>query len=200
MGRWTLQILADQARERLDPRRYIHVLGVVHAATALAMRFRLDPEQAAFAAFLHDYSKSLRPEEIAADLRRRGRPLAPEDEPYPHLWHGPHAAALVREECGLGEADGAAEIEQAVALHSTADADMGRLAKAIFLADALEPTRHFEGIDELRALARKDMDEAFAATLARKCRALEAKGRPVSPRAQRALSQYAKGEPQIARD
>jgi HD superfamily phosphohydrolase YqeK len=99
-----------------------------------------------------------------------------------------HAAATVRDECGLTDAEGAEEIAEAVRLHSTSDAGAGLLARVLFLADRLEPTRSFEGARELRLLARKDFEAAYRRALEAKIRHLETEGRAVSPRARRALS------------
>ena len=40
--------------------------------------------------------------------------------------------------------------------------DMSRLEKIIYLADYIEPTREFEGVEKLRELAYKDLDAAMA--------------------------------------
>lgn len=165
----------------------MHVLGVAHTAAALAFRHGADPARAACAAWLHDISKSMPPAEIEADLIRRGAAIDDDDRAHPATWHGPHAAALARGELALEDE----ELACAVALHSTADEGMSQLAKILFLADALEPGREHEGIRELRALARKDLDEAFRRTLERKCRAVQDKGWGLSPRAARAMAHYA---------
>ena len=39
---------------------------------------------------------------------------------------------------------------------------MTTLEKIIYLADYIEPTRDFEGLDKLRALAYEDLDKAMA--------------------------------------
>jgi HD superfamily phosphohydrolase YqeK len=122
-------------------------------------------------------------------LEAWGPGIDPADEPYPAVWHGPHAAQWAVRELGLSDAEGADEIAEAVSLHSTADRAMGRLARVLFVADALEPTRGYEGIDELRALARRDLDSAFSRVLERKCAHLSRRGEPLSPRAQRALEE-----------
>lgn len=163
----------------------MHILGVAHTAAALAFRHGADPERAALAAWLHDLSKPIPPAEIEADMKRRGGGIEGDDRAAPATWHGPHAALVARQDFGVVDE----EILQAVALHSTADAGMGMLAKILFLADALEPTREHEGLAESRKLARKDLDAAFVRVLERKTRHVEERGGSVSPRALRALAQ-----------
>jgi len=185
------QHLADELNTRLKPKRFLHVLGVAHTAAALAMRHGQDCESAVLAALLHDISKPVPPEEIEADLIRRGVNIHEDDRDHPAIWHGLHAAVRVREEFGFLDSTALDEIEEAVRLHSTADEDMGELAQILFLADALEPGRDYDEIAELRAAARTNLSDGFSRTLEQKCRQLGQNGKPPSPRAIRALKHYA---------
>ena len=54
------------------------------------------------------------------------------------------------------------EIYEAIRWHTTGKPDMTTLEKIIYLADYIEPTRDFEGLDRLRALAYDDLDKAMA--------------------------------------
>ena len=42
---------------------------------------------------------------------------------------------------------------------------MNRLDKIIYLADLIEPSRKFNGVDELRKIAREDLDLAMIKSL-----------------------------------
>lgn len=180
------QALADDAQRHLSPPKFRHVLGVTHAAVALAQRHGVALEQAAAAGLLHDRSKAMKPEAIEADLREWGEAIPEEDRDYPAVWHGLHAAAWARRTGALAGIEGAEAIVEAVRLHSTADAGMGPLAKILFIADYTEPGRDFEGVGELRELAARDLEQGFAACLERKYRHMMSKGKAISPRALRA--------------
>lgn len=186
----SLQALADRARGALTDERFLHVLGVAHLAVALADRHGIDTDMAAVAALLHDQSKSMKPAEIEADLERRGVSIPDEDRHSPATWHGLHAATLGEQDFGLKELEGWDEIAEAVALHSTADRDVGPLTKILFMADALEPGRVLDGAAELRRAAREDLDGGFRQTLKRKCAFMEARGTKLNSRAVRALAYY----------
>ena len=54
-----------------------------------------------------------------------------------------------------------ARVRDAIRWHTTARPEMSLLEKIIYLADYIEPTRSFEGISALRALAYEDIDEAM---------------------------------------
>ena len=69
MAQALFQRLVDDNARRLDPRRFLHVMGVTHAAASLAFRHGLDARAAAVAALIHDRSKGMGPEEIESDLR-----------------------------------------------------------------------------------------------------------------------------------
>ncbi|MBI1785793.1 bis(5'-nucleosyl)-tetraphosphatase (symmetrical) YqeK [Candidatus Sumerlaeota bacterium] len=185
----TLQRLSDLAHRQLEPKRFLHVLGVTHTAAALAARHGVDPAAAA-AALLHDLSKPMSPEAIEADMKARGLSIPEEERNHPKIWHGVHAAALARADYREWLGESAEEIAEAVAVHSTADAGISPLAKILFLADALEPSREFEGIDEFRKMSRSDLDGAFAAVLGQKCRHIADRGGQLSPRAARAVQHY----------
>ncbi len=38
---------------------------------------------------------------------------------------------------------------------------MSNLDKLIYLGDMIEPARHFQGVEELRELSQKNLDDAF---------------------------------------
>ena len=192
MGGVSPQELADDVQLRLDPRKFLHVLGVAHAAVALAMRHGVDAQWAMTAGLLHDRSKNMTPKEIEADLKERGIEIPEEDRAFPAIWHGLHAAKAIGTELDLtrgarGE-QGAAEIAEAVRLHSTADSPIGPLARILFIADFTEPGRDFPGLDELRRIARQSLDGGYRRVLEHKCRYMKAQGKTLSPRALRALS------------
>lgn len=181
-----IQALTDDAQRLLSPRKFLHLLGVTHTAATLAARHGVPVEQAVVAGLLHDWSKSMPPAEIEADLRARGVEIPEEDRDYPAVWHGLHAAVRARQEGLLNGLEGSEAIEEAVALHSTADAGIGPLAKILFIADYTEPGRQFDGVEELRSISARDLELGFSACLERKCRHMVSKGQAISLRAMRA--------------
>jgi len=185
------QVLTDHLQAALPAKKYLHALGVTHTAVALAQRHGVSPDRAALVGLLHDRSKAVPPAVIERDLAKRGIEIPEEDQPYPAVWHGLHAAVWARRELGIAAEEGMDEIVQAVQFHSTAEADICDLAKVLFVADYLEPGRSFEGIDSLRQTARQSLHEGFRACLERKSQYVKDKrGQALSPRAVRALEFY----------
>ena len=70
-------------------------------------------------------------------------------------------AELARLEYGI---DNEAVLE-AIRCHTVGKAGMSKLDKIVYIADMIEPMRDFDGVEELRELAYKDLDKAMLAAL-----------------------------------
>jgi len=79
----------------------------------------------------------------------------------PELLHGKVGAAMVQADLGISDED----ILCAIRWHTTGRAGMSLLEKIVYIADLIEPGRDFSGIDEIRDLAYRDIDEAMLAAL-----------------------------------
>lgn len=104
------------------------------------------------AGWLHDALRDERPEALRPWLPERFRTLPGK------LLHGPAAAERLRAE---GVAD--EELLEAIALHTLGSASFGRLGRALYCADFLEPGRDFlpEWRAELRARMPAELDEVL---------------------------------------
>ncbi len=141
-------------REKLSPKRVLHVLGVEQEAIVLAQRWDVDVQSARQAALLHDITKEVSDQlklceecGIMADIWQRG------NEKLLHSLTG----AFFAERCGAS-----AEVVQAIRWHTTARPQMTRLEQVLYLADFVEPTRKpMKGLDQLRALIYEDLPAAM---------------------------------------
>ena len=141
---------------RLHGYRYEHTLGCERAAVMLAERFGADAEKAALAALLHDITKHLSPKEQLNLCEKYGIIPCNVEKSEPKMLHGKTAAAIARAEYGAPE-----DVCAAIACHTTGKYGMTALDKIIYLADYIEETRDFPGVDKARALARRSMDSAL---------------------------------------
>ncbi len=141
---------------RLRGYRYEHTLGCERAARKLAERFGGDPEKAGVAALLHDITKHLSPQEQLNLCEKYGIIPCTVEKSEPKMLHGKTAAAIAREEYGMPE-----EICDAIACHTTGRHGMTLLDKILYLADYIEDTRDFSGVEKARKLARQDIDRAL---------------------------------------
>ena len=163
--------LRNEAYKLLDEKRVPHVAGCEEEAVKLAERYGEDTEKAAVAGILHDITKRLSFEEQLGLCREYGIENDEDELKAPKLMHAKTGAALARDKFGIDE-----DIYSAIRYHTTGKPDMTLLEKIIYLADYIEPTRHFEGVEELRALAYENIDRAMELGLAMSLEEIRGKG------------------------
>lgn len=163
----------DFADRLLTEERRKHTEGVEQTAEALAKHYGADPDKAKLAARLHDIYRRATDEEID-DFIRRGW-LHPSYRANSNLAHAKMAAATMQHELGISDPD----LIHAVSFHTTGRQAMSLLEKILFVADAIEPSRSFPGVDDLRALAFRDLDQACILSLSRTIQRLQEKQKPI---------------------
>jgi len=135
---------------RVSPKRFKHSLGVSKACVQLAKAYGLDERKARLAGLLHDWDKGLDDDGARARVRELG--MEDEVDPFvvenmPAVLHGNTAArALARDFPAIP-----GDVLQAIDRHTTAHERMAELDRVLYIADAIEPSRQFGRIDELRA-------------------------------------------------
>ena len=75
----------------------------------------------------------------------------------PKILHAVTGALVAEHDFGMPE-----EICSAIRWHTTGRPDMTLLEKVIYLADYIEPTRAFDGLDALRKASYEDLNAALA--------------------------------------
>jgi len=141
----------------LSKNRYTHVLGVAAAARELAERYGSDLDKAELAGLLHDSAKELKLSEMQQLAERSfGDQLPPEITAAGSLLHGYAAVTIAKEKYNVHDAD----ILAAIAHHTTGALHMSVLEKIVFLADYIEKSRNFNGVQRLREMAVKNLDQA----------------------------------------
>ncbi len=148
--------LRKQSYAMLRPRRVPHVQGCEEEAVRLARRWGADTERAAEAAILHDCTKK---EQLPEQLRLcRKYGIIPDELERTNgkLLHAKTGAAVAEYEFGSD-----AEVVEAIRWHTTGRPNMTTLEKVLYMADYMEPTRDFPGVEDLRRLAYKDLDRAM---------------------------------------
>ena len=140
-----------------------HILRVEKIAVGLAEAHGLDVQKVRTAALLHDLARAKRPEELISLAEGFGIEIGPMESRMPIFLHGPVAAAMARKRYGIDDV----EILEAVRVHTTGSAGMGPVARAVFLADKLDPTkdRRYPFNARVRELAGQDLDSALLAFL-----------------------------------
>lgn len=147
--------LTHRLKTELSPKRFTHTIGVVMTAERMAEHLHCTPEQARLCALLHDCAKELPMQEQYALAQRAKGSLLPTD--IDPIVHAPAGSVLAREKYGI-EDD---QVLEAIRLHTTGESVMSLLDKILFLADMVEPGRHFEGVQQIRqaALNARNLEE-----------------------------------------
>ncbi len=166
-------------RARLGDRALEHSEAVADTAARLAEGYGVDIEAARLAGLLHDWCKETAHDELLAAAMRFGIPVTIVDESRPYLLHGPVGAAELEEEFpGLN-----ADVLRAIRVHTFGAEEMTDLDRVVYVADMIEPGRHYHGVDELRAGAGTEpLSDLMEAAYARSIAHLLRKRKPLHPR------------------
>ncbi len=156
--------------------RRAHSYRVAKMAVARARSANIPEEKALLAAALHDCGKYV---PLSSPLLEGFMP--PEDVPAPVL-HQYIGAYLAEHEFRVNDG----EILDAIRYHASGKEDMTPLGKLIYLADLLEEGRTFAGVEGLRSLFWRDLDECLLAALEHQLSYLKSRQEPVYPLTERA--------------
>lgn len=176
-------------QQNLDARRIAHSLGTADEAVKLAQAHGGDANKAYIAGLLHDIAKGKCKHDLQEYAGLYGITADEIERMNPELLHGRLGAAMVKAELGILDED----ILNAICWHTTGRAGMSLLEKIVYLADLIEPTRDFEGIEEIRVMAYRDIDEAMCAAIRQVMDFVARKGFALHPKSIEAYSDYNKG-------
>ena len=177
-----LRQLRPVALSYLKGKRVPHVLGTEQEAIRLAQRYGADVKKARVAALLHDCTKKLEMDEQMALCRHYDIPLNELEQKALKLLHSKTGAEIARDVFGVDE-----EVYRAICWHTTGRAGMTLLEKILYLADYIEPTRDFDGVDELRRVCYEDLDAGLEMGLSMTVEEMHQRGNPVHPATLEAL-------------
>ena len=167
----------ELVRARLSDKRYEHTLNVKKMAVKLAKRYGADEDRAALAALLHDSAKEISKEEMRAIMRAHPEYAEGGEERPTPVWHGICAAILARTEWGVEDE----AVLSAIACHTAGKPGMSKLDKIVYLADMSSKERDWPGVNKLRKLEMKDLDEAMLMALQRTNEFVFSQGKPLDP-------------------
>lgn len=169
-------------------KRIAHVQGTEQEAVSLARRWGANEMHARRAAILHDCTKYLTLEEQLLLCEKYQVKLDDMERVAVKLLHSKTGAALAEHLFGEEQ-----EICQAICWHTTGKAGMSLLEKILYIADYMEPTRDFEGVERLRKLAYQDLDAAVLLGTEMTIEEMVRYGNPIHPNTL-AARDYLKGD------
>lgn len=138
--------------------RVAHVKGCCETAIKLAERWGANVDDAARAGILHDVTKALDGMNQLRLCENYGIIIDTFEREHPKLLHSKTGSAVAEHIFGENEI-----VVDAIYWHTTGKADMTLMEKIIYLADYIEPCRTFEGVQQIREMAMRDLDRALLA-------------------------------------
>jgi len=149
--------IKEKLIEEIGAKRFSHSIGVMETAVELAELYRVDKNKAMLAGLLHDCAKIIDPiyllkrandfDIILDDIMKKNNELI----------HGPLGSRIAEYEYMIKDR----EILDAIYYHTTGREKMSMLDKIIYIADFIEPSRNYPGVDAIRELAFKDLDKSI---------------------------------------
>lgn len=174
----TFDMAAAAVRARLSESGASHALRVAETAGMLAETYGVDVESARLAGVLHDWDREVGDSGLLGEAERAGVPVSDVDKSVPYLLHArTGAVGLAQALPGVSD-----DVVHAVARHTVGSTGMTDLDMVVFIADMIEPARHYKGFEELRAaVGVASLHELFASCYQRSVAHLVTSRRPLHP-------------------
>ena len=141
-------------KENLIEKRYAHILGVVDIAKKLAKLNGISEEKAEIASLAHDVAKNLSKTRMKEIIEENNIILSAVEKDNANLWHSIIGAIEAKDKLGIEDE----EILDSIRWHTTGKENMSILTKVIYIADMIEPSRNFDGIENIRKITFEDLD------------------------------------------
>ncbi|SEQ42764.1 putative HD superfamily hydrolase of NAD metabolism [Lachnospiraceae bacterium NE2001] len=150
--------IVKKLETKLNPKRFVHTIGVEYTAANLAFVHGADVEKARLAGLLHDCAKYIPTDEKLKRAKKYGIKPSKFEKANPDLIHGKLGAYMAKDKYGVDDP----EILSAITYHTTGHPDMSLLDKIIFVADYIEPNRKLiRDLPEIRREAYLDLDKCI---------------------------------------
>ncbi|OGO78858.1 MAG: hypothetical protein A2Y23_05130 [Clostridiales bacterium GWB2_37_7] len=154
-----INFIKGYLRNTLSPKRYNHSENTAKTAVRLAKIYHQDSQKAYIAGLVHDCTRELEIEIQQSMLVSLGIQVDELTYNIKELLHAHTAEYSIRNEFRIFDED----IISAVRFHTTGKENMTLLEKILFLSDVMEPSRIFPGVEYIRSLSLKNIDEAMIA-------------------------------------
>ena len=175
-----MEVIKLNVKKFLDEKRYEHVKRVTKCAVEMAKIYGVPVEKVEASAWLHDVAKFFNLS-VMIDLTKGKYPeVADKMSQSTAVLHGFAGAEFVRQNYELFGIDDE-EILDGVKYHTIGSENMSTLAKIVYLADAIEEARSWEGVETARDLAKIDLDKAIKFEIEEKLKYLLSKDSIIHP-------------------
>ena len=179
----SMEELEKEVVALLNPNRVAHVLGCRDCAIELARLYGENEVDAARAGLLHDITKAIDGPLQLTLCAEYGIVLDTFSRAFPKTLHALTGSLVAGRIFGENE-----NVVSAICHHTTGRANMTLLEKIIYIADYVERNRDFPGVEEMRALAYRDLDAAVLMGLESAVAHVKRQGQGLAPATLEALA------------
>jgi len=149
---------------KLSEKRKLHIEGCIELAYSLAKVYAIDVNKAVLVALLHDFFREVDNKGIIEKAQSLNIEISDFELSYPKVLHGKVAASYFSAKGLIKDKD----ILEAISHHTLGSSNVCSLTKLLFIVDALEKHREYEGVEELRKIIEgKSLDNAYIIVLKR---------------------------------
>lgn len=180
-----MEVIKKDLRNKLSDYRYEHSLRVADECVKLAEVYNIDKDKAYLTGLVHDIAKEFSYEENLYYINKYG--IDDDYKQFKRIIHAYVGSYYLKEKYNMDD-----EIIKAVRIHNIADMGMSLLDKILFVADKIEFGKDYNGIDEQRMLAYKDIDRALMLCLENNYKKLMSQGKQMHPTAIKVLKKLKK--------
>ena len=170
----------EYIKNNLPEKRKTHVLGVILTALKIAKNFDIDKKKVELSSLLHDSAKYITVSDC--DKEKYG---IPKDCP-PQVTHQYMGAYVAKNVLGITDV----EVLDAIRYHTSGRANMSLLEKIVYTADIIEPSRKFNGVEELRIAVENDFESGFKICVKEILEFLQKSGEEIYPLSIKACEFY----------
>jgi nicotinate-nucleotide adenylyltransferase len=161
----SIEIFKGPLIDSIGRKKFSHSLRVMETAVKLALVYNVPVKKASLAAILHDCGRLKDCTNLDKHFKRKNIILDYDTKINTNLHHAVLGRYIAYDRFCITDID----ILNAVRYHTTGRVEMSTLEKIIYLSDAIESKREYEGVMEIRKIAVKDIDEAMIMSIVNTC-------------------------------
>lgn len=171
---YNFEYLKEIVKSKVSIKRFNHIMAVVDMSIKLAKIYNADIEKCKIAALLHDICKETNKEEMKKICKNNfSEDLTDEDLENDEILHPFVGAYWVEKNLKIEDI----EILNAIKNHTLGNKNMTLVEKIVYIADAVEITRNYPGVEEIRNLVFKDLNKGILFEAGKKEKYLESIGK-----------------------
>ncbi len=149
-----IEQIKQKLKENIPERTYLHTLRTVEMAMELCVGTNADRDVVFIAALLHDCAKKDVPTKEQAEVLG-------DFINYPKVLHAPLGAIKAQQEFDIVDE----KVLDCIRFHTTGRPNMSIEEMIVFLADAIEDGREYDGVDLIRQMTKKSIKDGVLQSL-----------------------------------